>query len=94
MSDILEYIPIHGENSNSDHRLGSQGSGFTWLFDEVMEFMKEMPVAAVTRKVGERDTRLWRVFHYYVERAMDQMDFSTTSRIAVDETSSRRRGHK
>jgi transposase len=71
-----------------------QGSGFTWLFEaEVMELMKEMPVAAVARKVGEHDTRLWRVFHYYVERAMNQMDFSTTSRIAVDETSSRR-GHK
>lgn len=71
-----------------------QSSGFTWFFEaEVMELMKEMPVAAVARKVGEHDTRLWRVFHYYVERAMEQMDVSSVSRIAVDETSSRR-GHK
>lgn len=71
-----------------------QSSGFTWFFEaEVMELMKEMPVAAVARKVGEHDTRLWRVFHYYVDRAMNQMDFSKTSRMAIDETSSRR-GHE
>lgn len=61
-----------------------QSSGFTWFFEaEVMELMKEMPVAAVARKVGEHDTRLWRVFHYYVERVMNQMDFSKTSRMAI-----------
>ena len=71
-----------------------QSSGFTWFFEaEVIELMKEMPVAAVARKVGEHDTRLWRVFHYYVDRAMNQMDFSKTSRMAIDETSSRR-GHE
>jgi transposase len=71
-----------------------QSSGFTWFFEaEVMELMKEMPVSAVARKVGEHDTRLWRVFHYYVDRAMNQMDFSKTSRMAIDETSSRR-GHE
>jgi transposase len=71
-----------------------QSSGFTWFFEaEVMELMKEMPVAAVARKVGEHDTRLWRVFHYYVDRAMNQLDFSKTSRMAIDETSSKR-GHE
>lgn len=71
-----------------------KGSGFTWFFEsEVVELMKEMPVAAVARKVGEHDTRLWRVFHYYVDKAMNQMDFSKVSRIAVDETSSKR-GHE
>jgi transposase len=71
-----------------------QSSGLTWFFEaEVIELMKEMPVAAVARKVGEHDTRLWRVFHYYVNRAMNQMDFSKTSRMAIDETSSRR-GHE
>jgi transposase len=71
-----------------------QSSGFTWFFEaEVVELMKEMPVAAVARKVGEHDTRLWRVFHYYVDRAMNHLDFSNTSRMAIDETSSRR-GHE
>lgn len=71
-----------------------KSSGFTWFFEaEVMELMKEMPVAAVARKVGEHDTRLWRIFHYYVERAMNNLDFSSVSRIAIDETSSKR-GHE
>ena len=49
---------------------------FTWKFEaDVMELMKEMPVVAVARRVGEHDTRLWRIFHYYVNRTMKQMDF-------------------
>lgn len=69
-------------------------AGFTWFFEsEVMQLMKEMPVAAVARKVGEHDTRLWRVFHYYVDKAMKEMDLSHVKRIAIDETSSRR-GHE
>lgn len=39
-------------------------SRFTRLFEyEVKELMKDMPVAAVARKVKEHDTRLWRIFH-------------------------------
>lgn len=69
-------------------------SGFTWLFESfVMSLMKEMPVAAVARIVREHDTRLWRVFRYYVNRAMEEMDVSQIRRIALDETSSRR-GHQ
>ncbi|WP_062350066.1 ISL3 family transposase [Bacillus kwashiorkori] len=70
------------------------GAGFTWFFEsELMQLMKEMPVATVARKVGEHDTRLWRVFHYYVDKAMKELDFSNVKRIAIDETSSRR-GHE
>jgi transposase len=69
------------------------GSGFTWLFEtELMQLMKEMPVAAVSRKVREHDTRLWRVFHHYVNKSMSQMDLTNIKRIAIDETSTRR-GH-
>lgn len=69
-------------------------AGFTWLFEaQVMQLMKEMPVAAVAREVNEHDTRLWRVFHYYVQKNMDELDLSNITRIAVDETSSRR-GHR
>jgi transposase len=51
--------------------------GFTCFFEaEVMELMKEKPVAAVARKVGEHDTRLWRVTssrrgHEYVTLFVD-----------------------
>jgi len=69
-------------------------AGFTWLFEAyVMQLMKEMPVSAVAREVKEHDTRLWRVFHYYVQRNMDELDLTNITRIAIDETSSRR-GHR
>lgn len=70
------------------------GAGFSLYFEaHVMSLMLEMPVAAVARKVGEHDTRLWRVFKHYVNEAMDNMDISNVTRIAMDETS-RARGHK
>ncbi len=70
------------------------GTGFTLFFEHhVMSLMVEMPVAAVARKVGEHDTRLWRVFKHYVDKAMDNIDVSRVARIAMDETS-RAKGHK
>ncbi|MFZ3580502.1 ISL3 family transposase, partial [Virgibacillus sp. DJP39] len=70
------------------------GAGLSLFFEHhVMSLMVEMPVAAVARKVGEHDTRLWRVFKYYVNQAMENIDLSNVTRIALDETSSRR-GHK
>jgi len=70
------------------------GAGFSLLFDyHVLSLMTEMPVAAVARKVGEHDTRLWRVFKHYVDKAVENMDVSNIKRIAMDETS-RTRGHK
>ncbi|MUV37094.1 Transposase for insertion sequence element IS1557 [Lentibacillus sp. JNUCC-1] len=70
------------------------GAGFSFLFEQhLLSLMIEMPVAAVARKVGEHDTRLWRVFNYYVNKAMEDMDISELKRVAMDETS-RAKGHK
>lgn len=70
------------------------GAGFSMLFEHhVLSLMVEMPVAAVARKVGEHDTRLWRVFKYYVDKAIENIDVSQLKRVAMDETS-RTRGHK
>ncbi len=67
------------------------GSGFTLLFEAlVMTLVAEMPVAAVGELVGEHDTRIWRVVHHYVDRALARQDLSTVTRVAVDETSFRR----
>ncbi len=64
------------------------------LFEHhVLSLMVEMPVSAVARKVGEHDTRLWRVFKYYVDKAVEKIDVSQLKRVAMDETS-RTRGHK
>jgi len=54
--------------------------------------MREMPVKAASRIVGEQDTRLWRVLLHYVEIARAREDFSQVSQVGVDETS-HRRGH-
>ena len=67
------------------------GSGFTLLFEAlVMALVAEMPVAAVAGLIGEHDTRVWRIVHHYVDRALAHQDLSTVTRVAVDETSFRR----
>ena len=51
------------------------GSGFTLLFEAlVMAMIPAMPVNATAKQVGEHDTRLWRVVHYYVDHALANTD--------------------
>jgi transposase len=70
-----------------------EGSGFTLLFEALaMLLMREMPVKAAARLVGEQDTRLWRMLLYYVELGRSREDFSEVAQVGVDETS-HRRGH-
>ncbi len=70
-----------------------EGSGFTLLFEALaMLLMREMPVKAASRIVGEQDTRLWRVLLHYVEVGRQGEDFAAVSQVGVDETS-HRRGH-
>jgi transposase len=67
------------------------GSGFTLLFEALaMVLMREMPVKAAARIVGEHDTRLWRVLMHHVDTARSQEDFSGVAQVGVDETSHRR----
>jgi transposase len=67
------------------------GSGFTLLFEAlIMTLAAEMPVRAIGELVGEHDTRLWRVVHHHVDRALAGQDLSGVERVAVDETSFRR----
>jgi transposase len=69
-------------------------SHFTYHFESwAMRLMAEMPVNAAARELREHDTRMWRIFHHYVEKAMSELDLSRVKRIAIDETSSRR-GHR
>ncbi len=68
-------------------------SGFTLLFEAmVMAMVPAMPVKAVARIVGEHDTKLWRVIHYYVDQARARADAVSVTRVAIDETAARR-GH-
>ena len=70
------------------------GSGFTLLFEALlMALMREMPVKAVARIVGEHDTRLWRLVDHHVGEARQRADMSQVKAIAVDENAARR-GHR
>lgn len=67
------------------------GSDFTLLFEGfVMALVKEMPVKAVARLVGEHDTRLWRILHFWVEEGRAAADFSHVTQVGVDEKSAKR----
>jgi transposase len=69
------------------------GSGFTLLFEAyVLALAKAMPIANAAKRLGEHDTRLWRIVEHYVWRAVERLDLSEVRRIAADETSARR-GH-
>lgn len=66
-------------------------SPFTLLFEALtMAMMREMPVKATGKIVGEHDTKLWRVLHHYVDEARAKEDFSQVCKVGVDETSHRR----
>src|SRR5208337_3506180 len=69
------------------------GSGFTLLFEAYgLALAKAMPIANAARRLGEHDTRLWRIVEHYVWRAVEALGLSSVRRIAADETSARR-GH-
>jgi len=69
------------------------GADFTLLFESLaMTLCREMPVNAVSRIIGEDDNKLWRMIHYYVEKARACEDYSWVSSIGVDETSAKK-GH-
>ena len=66
-------------------------SDFTLLFEAlVMALVKEMPVAAIGRLVGEYDKKIWRVVHHYVDRAVEAQDLSAMEELGIDDTSFRR----
>jgi len=58
----------------------------------VLALAKAMPIANAAKRLGEHDTRLWRIVEHYVWRAVEALDLSQVRRIAADETSARR-GH-
>jgi transposase len=52
-----------------------------------------MSISAISRELDEPDNNLWRVFHYYINMALEhQLDLSKVRRICVDETA-HKRGH-
>jgi transposase len=70
------------------------GSGFTLLYEAlVMALAQEMPIRAVADLIGEHDTKVWRVLHHYVRKAVAKRNLADVKTVGVDETASRR-GHR
>jgi len=70
------------------------GMHFTKAFEAmVLLLLRQMPVAAAARLVGEHDTRLWRMLHAHVAAAYPKLDFSGVVCVGCDEMSARK-GHR
>ena len=68
-------------------------SGFTLLFEAlVLMLCQQMPFAAVARMTGESWHRVHAICTRYVNLALDEVDLSDTTALAIDETAYRR-GH-
>ncbi len=73
---------------------GRKQSGFTLLFEAfVLALAKEMPIARIAELLGEHDARIWRIVRSHVMCAYAKKTFSSTEKIGVDETSTRK-GHR
>jgi hypothetical protein len=67
---------------------------FTQGFEAmVLPLLRQMPVAAVARHVGETDTRLWRLLHAHVAAAWPKVDWSGVVCVGCDELSVRKGHH-
>lgn len=93
-----ELPRTHCEQCGKIHRVRvpwaiKDRANFTTFFDAwIITLAKDMPMNAISRLVGEHDTRLWRILHYYVDHAIEAQDLSNVTMISVDETSSKK-GH-
>lgn len=70
------------------------GSGFTLMFEAFAMLLieNEMPVNKVSHCLRVTAHRLWRVFSFWVEKAVRKDDLSSVCEIGIDETS-RKKGH-
>lgn len=67
---------------------------FTKAFEAMtLLLLRDMPVAAVARKLNEHDTRLWRMLKAHVAAAYPQADWSNVCCVGCDEMSVRK-GHR
>lgn len=73
---------------------GRMGTHYSYLFEAtIMRLCAEMSVSGLSAELGEPDTNLWRVFNYYINKAIkEQISCATVKRISVDETSDKK-GH-
>jgi transposase len=67
---------------------------FTKAFEAMaLLLLRQMPVAAVARHVGETDKRWWRMLHAAVAVAWSKVDWSEVTCVGCDELSAGK-GHR
>lgn len=71
-----------------------ENSGFTLLFEAYAMLLieSEMPVSKVSVCTKVTAPRIWRVFNYWISRAVSKDNLEAVKQIGVDETS-RKKGH-
>lgn len=70
------------------------GSGFTLLFEAYTMLLveQEMPVNKVAETVRISAPRVWRIFNFWISKAVSEDNVSDVQQVGIDETSSRK-GH-
>ena len=86
------------ETSGKIYRVRPPWEGLCKHFTKAFEAMtllllREMPVSAVGRMIGEHDTRLWRMLKAHVAATHPQADWSQVTCVGCDEMSVRKGHH-
>ena len=69
------------------------GSGFTLLFEAMALLMcQQMPVAGVAKVMQANANTLWRLLSHYVDKAVEDADYSDVRDVGTDECA-QRKGH-
>lgn len=95
---IVARVPRVKDKENKVHTVqvpwARPGSGFTLLFEAFAMLLieKEMPVNKVAQTIRVTAPRLWRIFNYWIKKAVAKDKVSSVEQIGIDETSSRK-GH-
>jgi transposase len=70
------------------------GSGFTLLFEALALVMcQEMTVSAASRLMRAHANTLWRLLTHYVDKAVEDADYSSLTKAGTDECAARK-GHR
>jgi len=88
-------VKTEGEGINLVHvPWAREGSGFTLMFEGLSMLLleSEMPVSKAAKVLNIYDTRLWRIFKYWVEKSFDSESCKNVVSIGIDETSTTK-GH-
>ena len=66
----------------------NSNTGFTMLFEEyVLKLAQKMPILSISKLLKESNGKIWRIVKKYADKYIEELDFSNTRIIGMDETS-------